>query len=100
MPISELADSVYLSTISVFLLISHWNFAVHALQVEIGELKGRLTEVISNCNALCRRIEVEGPESLRSSLKPFSVTTVDPEIQSSSSSVQRVNHKSPPCTET
>ncbi|KAF3440274.1 hypothetical protein FNV43_RR18558 [Rhamnella rubrinervis] len=73
---------------------------VHALQVEIGELKGRLTEVISNCNALCTRIEVEGPESLRSSVKPFSVTTVDPEIQSSSSSLQRVNHKSPPSTET
>lgn len=74
-------------------------YTVHALQVGIGELKGRLTEVISNCNALCRRIELEGPESLRSSVKPFSVTTFDPEIQSSSST-QRLNHKTPPSTET
>ncbi|RXH75031.1 hypothetical protein DVH24_029752 [Malus domestica] len=60
-------------------------------QVEIGELKGRLTEVISNCDALCRRISVEGPESLRSSIKPFAVCTTGQEIQSSSSSsdVQR-----------
>ncbi|XP_031478399.1 uncharacterized protein LOC116249306 [Nymphaea colorata] len=45
---------------------------VHQLQVEVGELKGRLTEVLSNCDALCKRINVEGPESLRSTLKPFS----------------------------
>lgn len=45
---------------------------VHALQVEVGVLKGRLTEVISNCDALCKRITLEGPESLRSSIKPFS----------------------------
>ncbi|KAL5565264.1 hypothetical protein UlMin_028428 [Ulmus minor] len=43
-------------------------------EVEIGELKGRLTEVISNCDALCRRIVAEGPQSLRSSVKPFAVT--------------------------
>ncbi|KAK9284369.1 hypothetical protein L1049_023540 [Liquidambar formosana] len=48
---------------------------VHALQVEIGELKGRLTEVISNCDTLCRRIAQEGPEPLRSSIKPFAVAT-------------------------
>ncbi|XP_022136885.1 uncharacterized protein LOC111008467 [Momordica charantia] len=48
---------------------------VHALEVEIGELKGRLTEVISNCDALCRRIASEGPESLRSSIKPLVVAT-------------------------
>nr|AFK49497.1 unknown [Lotus japonicus] len=46
---------------------------VHSLQVEIGELKGRLAEVISNCDALCKRIEAEGPESLRSSIKPFAL---------------------------
>lgn len=44
---------------------------VHQLQVEIGELKGRLTEVVSNCDSLCKRIMVEGPESLHSSVKPF-----------------------------
>ncbi|GER29608.1 C2 calcium/lipid-binding plantphosphoribosyltransferase family protein [Striga asiatica] len=44
---------------------------VHALQVELGELKGRLTEVISNCDALCKRISSEGPESLQSSVKPL-----------------------------
>ncbi|XP_050227216.1 uncharacterized protein LOC126676923 isoform X2 [Mercurialis annua] len=44
---------------------------VHALQVQIGELKGRLTEVISNFDTLCKRISTEGPESLRSSVEPF-----------------------------
>ena len=47
------ADSALLDTI------------VHPLQIEVGELKGRLTEVISNCDALCKRIGAEGPESLR-----------------------------------
>ncbi|PQQ14976.1 uncharacterized protein Pyn_09116 [Prunus yedoensis var. nudiflora] len=73
---------------------------VHALQVEIGELKGRLTEVISNCDALCRRISVEGPESLRSSIKPFAVGTADQEIQSSSSDLQRDLNRSLPSAET
>ncbi|KAL6274062.1 hypothetical protein ACE6H2_024754 [Prunus campanulata] len=73
---------------------------VHALQVEIGELKGRLTEVISNCDALCRRISVEGPESLRSSIKPFAVGTTDQEIQSSSSDLQRDLNRSLPSAET
>ncbi|GAB2224423.1 hypothetical protein Droror1_Dr00005182 [Drosera rotundifolia] len=50
---------------------------VHELQVEIGELKGRLTELISNCNALCKRIAQDGPESLQSSIKPFTSTVVD-----------------------
>ncbi|CAI9110909.1 OLC1v1011010C1 [Oldenlandia corymbosa var. corymbosa] len=50
---------------------------VDALQVELGELKGRLTEVISNCDALCKRITTEGPESLRSSIKPFSSSPPD-----------------------
>ncbi|GMH14906.1 hypothetical protein Nepgr_016747 [Nepenthes gracilis] len=52
-------------------------FGVHALQVEIGELKGRLTEVISNCDALCKRISLTGPESLQSSIKPFSAATAN-----------------------
>ncbi|KNA25664.1 hypothetical protein SOVF_004490 [Spinacia oleracea] len=47
---------------------------VHALKVELGELKGRLTEVISNCDTLCKRIASDGPESLRSSIKPFSAS--------------------------
>ncbi|KAE8695878.1 hypothetical protein F3Y22_tig00110678pilonHSYRG00038 [Hibiscus syriacus] len=29
---------------------------VHTLQVELGELKGRLTEVLSNYDTLCKRI--------------------------------------------
>ncbi|KAI8000320.1 hypothetical protein LOK49_LG09G01854 [Camellia lanceoleosa] len=45
----------------------------------LGELKGRLTEAISNCDSLCKRINAEGPESLRSSVKPFSVTSADVE---------------------
>ncbi|KAK4780406.1 hypothetical protein SAY87_016512 [Trapa incisa] len=49
---------------------------VHALQIEIGELKGRLTEVISNCDSLCKRIALEGPESLRSSVTPFAANLV------------------------
>ncbi|XP_074304100.1 uncharacterized protein LOC141638653 [Silene latifolia] len=60
---------------------------VHALQVELGELKGRLTEVISNCDSLCRRITSEGPESLRSSIKPFSACTADVKIASNSCTV-------------
>lgn len=71
---------------------------VHDLQVEIGELKGRLTEVISNCDALCRRIATEGPESLRSSIKPFAVAAASPENGSGSSSLQSVIQiqRSPP----
>lgn len=65
---------------------------VHALQVEIGELKGRLTEVISNCDALCKRIALEGPESLRSSITPFAANL---EISHSGSSpVQRLLDRS------
>lgn len=69
---------------------------VHALQVGIGELKGRLTEVISNCDALCKRITVEGPESLRSSIKPFSVVAAELERASSTSSMQRVLTRASP----
>lgn len=59
------------------------NFAeVQPLQVEVGELKGRLKEVISNCDALCKRIAVEGPETLRSSVKPFSAGSLHVEEQS------------------
>lgn len=61
--------------------------AVHALQVELGELKGRLTEVISNCDALCKRIAAEGPDSLQASVKPLAVTTTRSEVSCSSSSL-------------
>ncbi|MFS8034002.1 hypothetical protein Hanom_Chr17g01576101 [Helianthus anomalus] len=44
---------------------------VDELQVELGVLKGRLTEVVSNCDALCKRIVADGPEPLCSSVKPF-----------------------------
>ncbi|KAF5958754.1 hypothetical protein HYC85_005979 [Camellia sinensis] len=71
-------------SVSTMKASSHHLSEVHALKVELGELKGRLTEVISNCDALCRRINSEGPESLRSSVKPFSsVTSTD--LQTSSS---------------
>ncbi|XP_023645753.1 uncharacterized protein LOC17874941 [Capsella rubella] len=50
---------------------------VHGLQVELGELKGRLTEVINNCDTLCKRINSEGPESLRSTVPPFSLASPD-----------------------
>lgn len=74
--------------------------AVHSLQVEIGELKGRLTEVISNCDALCKRIEAEGPESLRSSIKPFAIATAaDQEKCSSSLNSQTVSETHPPAAE-
>lgn len=73
--------------------------AVHALQVQIGELKGRLTEVISNCDALCKRIAAEGPEPLRSSIKPFAIATADQEMCSSSPSMQTVSRTSPSSAE-
>lgn len=47
-------------------------FAVYPLQVEVGELKGRLNEVISNCDALCKRISSLGPEALGATITPFS----------------------------
>ncbi|KAG6394432.1 hypothetical protein SASPL_145016 [Salvia splendens] len=50
---------------------------VHSLQVELGDLKGRLTEVISNCDALCKRIASEGPESLQSSVRPLAAVATD-----------------------
>lgn len=62
---------------------------VHALQVEMGELKGRLTEVISNCDALCKRIAAEGPDSLKASIKPLAITTTRSEVSCSSSSLQK-----------
>ncbi|KAI8541178.1 hypothetical protein RHMOL_Rhmol08G0041200 [Rhododendron molle] len=68
---------------------------VHGLQVELGELKGRLTEVISNCDAICRRINAEGPESLRSSIKPFSETSAKLEASCSLSSQGSVLKTSP-----
>ncbi|KAF8674333.1 hypothetical protein HU200_048162 [Digitaria exilis] len=58
---------------------SHNLAEVHPLQIEVGEFKGRLTEVISNCDALCKRISAEGPESLRSSVEPFTAGGADAE---------------------
>ncbi|KAG9443059.1 hypothetical protein H6P81_018913 [Aristolochia fimbriata] len=63
---------------------AHHLSAVEPLQLEVGKLKGRLTEVISNCDALCKRISTDGPEALRSSIKPFSLNDVKlPEHSSS-----------------
>ncbi|ONM08826.1 hypothetical protein Zm00014a_032401 [Zea mays] len=58
---------------------SHNLAEVHPLQIEVGESKGRLTEVISNCDALCKRIAAEGPESLRSSVQPFMAARAEAE---------------------
>ena len=74
--------------------------AVHALQVEIGELKGRLTEVISNCDALCKRIAAEGPESLRTSIKPFITAPSDLETSFHSFSPQKAPDASRQITQT
>ncbi|KAF5762411.1 hypothetical protein HanXRQr2_Chr16g0776391 [Helianthus annuus] len=74
----EVADALALK------LLQRYNYSVSAmkttathlsgvdeLQVELGVLKGRLTEVVSNCDALCKRIAADGPEPLCSSVKPF-----------------------------
>ncbi|KAJ0039625.1 hypothetical protein Pint_28427 [Pistacia integerrima] len=61
---------------------------VHSLQVELGELKGRLTEVSSNCDALCKRIAAEGPDSLQASIKPFVISS-ESEVSCTSSSLQK-----------
>ncbi|CAG7860579.1 unnamed protein product, partial [Brassica rapa] len=52
-------------------------FSVNGLQVDLGELKGRLTEVINNCDTLCKRINAEGPQSLRSTVTPFTLAPPD-----------------------
>lgn len=84
----EVADALagkllqrYNYSVSAMKTTSNHLSEVDGLQVEIGELKGRLTEVISNCDALCKRIAAEGPESLKSSIKPFAAnleTTTSP----------------------
>lgn len=61
--------------------------SVEELQVQLGELKGRLTEVMSNCDAICKRIAAEGPEQLQSSVKPFAVAAADLRTTTSHSSV-------------
>ncbi|XP_042508577.1 uncharacterized protein LOC122084418 isoform X1 [Macadamia integrifolia] len=72
-------------SVSTMRTTAHNLSEVHPLQVEVGELKGRLTEVLSNCDALCKRIAVEGPESLRSSVKPFAMSKTDVELDHGSS---------------
>ncbi|KVH92309.1 uncharacterized protein LOC112515053 [Cynara cardunculus var. scolymus] len=61
----------YKSSASAVKTTSRHLSGVDQLQVEVGELKGRLTEVVNNCDSICKRIAVEGPESLHSSVKPF-----------------------------
>lgn len=105
----EIGNKIEVADVLAIKLLQRFNYSVsamktasqnlsevHSLQVEIGELKGRLTEVMSNCDALCKRIAAEGPESLRSSVKPFATAAVDSEIRSSSSSVLKSN---PPSNE-
>ncbi|XP_043709769.1 uncharacterized protein LOC122658743 isoform X1 [Telopea speciosissima] len=88
----EVADALavkllqrYNYSVSTMRTTAHNLSEVHPLQVEVGELKGRLTEVLSNCDALCKRISVEGPESLRSSVKPFAMAKTDVELDHGSS---------------
>ncbi|XP_008807604.1 uncharacterized protein LOC103719899 [Phoenix dactylifera] len=64
-------------SVSAMRSTAHSLSEVHPLQVEVGEFKGRLTEVISNCDALCKRIAAEGPEALRSSVEPFSASGME-----------------------
>ncbi|XP_009103535.1 uncharacterized protein LOC103829611 isoform X1 [Brassica rapa] len=64
-------------SVSAMRTTSHHLSQVHGLQVELGELKGRLTEVINNCDSLCKRINSEGPESLRSTVTPFVLAPPD-----------------------
>ncbi|KAF8406528.1 hypothetical protein HHK36_008616 [Tetracentron sinense] len=87
-------------SVSAMRTTAHHLSEVHALQVEIGVLKGRMTEVISNCDALCKRISAEGPESLRSSVKSFAAATADIEPDPSNSSLQRVLIRNSTATET
>lgn len=54
--------------------------------MEIGEHKGRLTEVINDCGALCKKIAAEGPDPLEVSLKPFEFST-ESEVSYTSSSL-------------
>ncbi|XP_071693641.1 uncharacterized protein [Rutidosis leptorrhynchoides] len=88
----EVADALALK------LFQRYNYSVSAmktttthlsgvdeLQVELGELKGRLTEVMSNCDSLCNRITTDGPEPLRSSVKPFAAAAADLKPTTSSS---------------
>ncbi|XP_074376082.1 uncharacterized protein LOC141717781 isoform X1 [Apium graveolens] len=65
-------------SVSAMKTSSNHLYEVHSLQVELGELKGRLTEVISNCDALCKRIAADGPDSLKSTVKPFVLASSDP----------------------
>ncbi|WZZ85444.1 hypothetical protein YC2023_114023 [Brassica napus] len=51
--------------------------SVYKIHVELGDLKGRLTEVINNCDTLCKRINAEGPQSLRSTVTPFTLAPPD-----------------------
>lgn len=77
----ELADALSLKllqrynySLSAMKTTSKHLSGVEELQVELGVLKGRLTEVMSNCDSLCKRIAIEGPEPLRSTVKPFAAT--------------------------
>lgn len=72
-------------SVSAMRTTAHSFAEVQPLQVKVGELKGRLTEVISNLDALCKRIAEEGPENLRSSVTPIVAT----DLEFPRSSVQR-----------
>ncbi|KAL8240376.1 hypothetical protein R6Q59_013731 [Mikania micrantha] len=89
----ELADALALKllqrydySLSAMKTASTHLSGVDELQVELGELKGRLTEVMSNCDALCKRIIAGGPEPLQSSIKPFAEAAVDLKTTTSHSS--------------
>ncbi|XP_023746726.1 uncharacterized protein LOC111894866 isoform X1 [Lactuca sativa] len=75
----------YTSSFTAMKTTSSHLWGVHELQVEVGELKGRLTEVISNCDGVCKRIVAEGPESLQSSIKPFTAASTTTSFSSTTS---------------
>ncbi|XP_058098788.1 uncharacterized protein LOC131243436 isoform X1 [Magnolia sinica] len=81
-------------SLSAMRTTAHHLSDVHPLEVEVGELKGRLTEVISNCDTLCKRITLEGPESLRSSVKPFADSDVGPTHLTNLQRILRRTHPS------
>lgn len=47
---------------------------VHAIKVEVGEMKGRLREVVENYNVLEKRINADGPDFLKVAAKPLAIS--------------------------
>lgn len=50
---------------------------VHALKVEVGDMKGKLREVLENYSTLHKRINAEGPDFLKAVVRPFSMNDMN-----------------------